>query len=101
MQSWAWLCTRGDSRTPSSFSSSKRDMKKLIVVVGIAALAASGVRAAHAEIERVERTVKLEPGGTLHLKSFSGRVNITASDANQVVIHAVRHATRDRLDRIK
>jgi hypothetical protein len=57
--------------------------------------------AAQTETERVSRTVKLEPGGTLHLRSFSGRVTITASDANEVVIDAVRRATRDRLDNIK
>jgi hypothetical protein len=51
--------------------------------------------------EHVSRTVRLEPGGTLRLKSFSGRVTITAGDRNDVVIDAVRRATRDRLDRIK
>src|SRR3954449_8796020 len=76
-------------------------MKKLILAVAVATFAASGARAAEYETEQVTRTVKLDPGGTLHLKSFSGRVNITASDASEVVIHAVRRATRDRLDHIK
>lgn len=52
------------------------------------------------ETEHFSRTVPLEPGGTLRLKSFSGRVNITAGDTNDVVIEAVRRATRERLDRI-
>jgi DUF4097 and DUF4098 domain-containing protein YvlB len=60
-----------------------------------------GVRAAQDETERVSRTLTLEPGGTLKLKSFSGRVNIEATDGNQVVIEAVRRATRERLDHIK
>jgi DUF4097 and DUF4098 domain-containing protein YvlB len=49
----------------------------------------------------VHQSVKFEPGGTLRLKSFSGRVNITAADTNEVVIDAVRRGTRDRLDHIK
>ncbi len=42
----------------------------------------------------------MDPGGTLRLKNFSGRVTITASDRPEVVIDAVRRATRSRLDRI-
>ena len=48
----------------------------------------------------VDRTLTMQPGGTLQLKTFPG-----ASDhrraGDQVVIHAVRRATRDRLDDIK
>jgi hypothetical protein len=54
-----------------------------------------------AETERVQKTVPLAPGGTLKLNNFSGRVTITATDRPEVVIDAVRRATRDRLDRIK
>jgi hypothetical protein len=43
----------------------------------------------------------MEPGGSLRLKNFSGRVTITAVDRSEVVVDAVRRATRDRLDRIK
>jgi hypothetical protein len=53
------------------------------------------------ETEHVSRTMALGPGGTLRLKNFSGRVTITASDRPEVVIDAVRRATRSRLDRIK
>src|SRR4029450_1544685 len=53
------------------------------------------------ETETVERTLSLQPGGTLRLKTFSGRVNITAGSGNQVVIKAVRRATRERLNDIK
>ena len=37
----------------------------------------------------------------MRLKTFSGRVNITGTGGNQVVIKAVRRATRERLDDIK
>jgi hypothetical protein len=53
------------------------------------------------ETEHVSRTIQMDPGGTLRLKNFSGRVTITASDRSEVVIDAVRRATRSRLDRIR
>lgn len=53
------------------------------------------------ETETVDRTLSLAPGGTLRLKTFSGRVTITGSSGNQVVIKAVRRATRERLNDIK
>jgi DUF4097 and DUF4098 domain-containing protein YvlB len=52
------------------------------------------------ETETVDRTLPLPAGGTVRLKTFSGRVNITGG-SSQVVIKAVRRATRDRLDDIK
>jgi len=53
------------------------------------------------DTEHVTRTIQMEPGGTLRLKNFSGRVTITGSDRSEVVIEAVRRATRARLDRIR
>ncbi|HXG87547.1 MAG TPA: DUF4097 family beta strand repeat-containing protein [Vicinamibacterales bacterium] len=53
------------------------------------------------ETETVDRTLSLAPGGTVRLKTFSGRVNITGTSGNQVVIKAVRRATRERLQDIK
>jgi DUF4097 and DUF4098 domain-containing protein YvlB len=53
------------------------------------------------ETETVERTLNLSSGGTLRLKTFSGRVTITGGSGSQVVIKAVRRATRERLDDIK
>jgi DUF4097 and DUF4098 domain-containing protein YvlB len=53
------------------------------------------------ETETIDRTLTLPSGGTVRLKTFSGRVTITGSSGNQVVIKAVRRATRDRLDDIK
>lgn len=53
------------------------------------------------ETETVERTLSLQPGGTLRLKTFSGRVTISGTSGNQVVIKAVRRASRERLNDIK
>ncbi len=53
------------------------------------------------ETETVDRTVPFPANGTLRLKTFSGRVKITGTSGDQVVIHAVRRASRDRLDDIK
>ena len=83
-------------------------MKKLLFAFApfaLVTLAVVAVRAAQEQTERISQTVKLAPGGTLHLKSFSGRVNIKGGDVNgagnDVVIDAVRHASRERLDHIK
>lgn len=53
------------------------------------------------QTERVDRTIPFNPGGTLHLKNFSGTIRITGTNDSQVVIAAVRRATRERLDHIK
>jgi DUF4097 and DUF4098 domain-containing protein YvlB len=53
------------------------------------------------ETETIDRTLSLATGGTVRLKTFSGRVNITGGSGNQVVIKAVRRAPRQRLDEIK
>lgn len=53
------------------------------------------------ETETIDRTVPLPANGTLRLKTFSGRVRITGGSGDQVVIKAVRRATRDRLNDIK
>ena len=53
------------------------------------------------ETEQVDRTIPFQPGGTLRLKNFSGDIRITGTDAGEVTIHAIRRATRSRLDRIK
>jgi hypothetical protein len=79
-------------------------MTKLVVAFAALTLVACvspGLDAAFQETEKVSRTVPLNPGGTLRLKSFSGRVNVTVGDGQQVVIDAVRRASRSRLDHIK
>ena len=53
------------------------------------------------DTETVDRTLPMPAGGTLRLKTFSGRVKITGTSGNQLIVHAVRRATRDRLNDIK
>src|SRR5882724_11974735 len=53
------------------------------------------------ETEHVSRTIQMDPGGTLRLKNFSGRVTITSSDRSEIVIDAVRRGRRAQLDRIR
>jgi hypothetical protein len=71
--------------------------------VALAAVLALAVpaRAEQRETERIDRTIAFAPGGSVTLKNFSGYVRITGADRNDVVIHAVRRAPRERLDRIK
>jgi len=76
-------------------------MRKYLLVFALLALATPAVWAAFDETEHVNQTLEMEPGGTLRLRSFSGRVTITASDRPEVVIDAVRHGTRAQLNRIK
>jgi DUF4097 and DUF4098 domain-containing protein YvlB len=59
------------------------------------------VAAAQKETETVDRTVSIGTDGTLDLKNFSGDVRIAGTGGGDVVIRAVRRATRERLDRIK
>jgi DUF4097 and DUF4098 domain-containing protein YvlB len=72
----------------------------LALVPGFLLVAAPAL-AEQKETETVDRTIPFAPDGTLRLKNFSGRITITGRSGNDVVIHAVRRATRDRLDRIK
>ena len=76
-------------------------MRKYILAAALVALCAPAIHAAVDETEHVNQTLKMDPGGTLRLKNFSGRVTITASDRHEVVIDAVRRASRERLARIK
>jgi DUF4097 and DUF4098 domain-containing protein YvlB len=80
-------------------------MRHLVVAVSVCALIglclAPVAAAEQKETERVSKTVPIAPGGLLTLKTFSGRVTITAADRADVAIEAVRRATRERLDHIK
>ena len=53
------------------------------------------------ETETVDRTLPMPAGGTLRLKTFSGRVRVTGGPGNQMVLHAIRRATKERLNDIK
>src|SRR4051812_32245812 len=76
-------------------------MRTYLVALGLLALAVPAAYALVDATEHVSRTIEMSPGGSLRLKSFSGRVTITATDRPEVVIDAVRRAPRDRLDRVK
>src|SRR5215203_3404987 len=67
----------------------------------IALTLAAPAAAQHKETETIDRTVSIGPNGTLKLNNFSGDVRVTGSPGSEVVIHAVRRATRERLDNIK
>ena len=68
-----------------------------IIVLAASALAASSAAAQSRQEETFERTLAVQPGGTLRLRTFSGRVTIRGTGGSQVVIRAVRRATADRL----
>lgn len=73
-----------------------------IAALGLLALILTAApAAAQKETETVDRTFPFAAGGTLKLKNFSGDVHITGTAATEVVVHAVRKATRERLDNIK
>jgi len=67
----------------------------------IFALVLAAPLSAQTNTETVDKTLTMPPGGTLRLKTFSGRVRITGGAGDQVVIHAVRRGKQDRLDDIK
>lgn len=68
-----------------------------LLALTLAAPAFAGQR----QTETVDKTIPFSHGGTLRLKNFSGDVRVTGGAGNDVVIHAVRTATRERLDNIK
>src|SRR5262245_25458435 len=76
-------------------------MRMISISLTAAALVSAFTTVAAAETERVSRTVRIDPGGTLVLKSFSGRVTITGSDRSDVSIEATRYGSREELDRNK
>jgi DUF4097 and DUF4098 domain-containing protein YvlB len=73
----------------------------ITAVFAIVALASLPVTAAWDDTEHVSKTLPLEAGGTLRIKSFSGHVTVTASDRPEATIEAVRRGTRAQLDRVK
>jgi len=75
--------------------------RALIAITAGVTLAGLPASAAYQDTEHITRTVSLDPGGVLRLKSFSGRVTIIASDRAEVAVDAVRRADRDRLAEIK
>jgi DUF4097 and DUF4098 domain-containing protein YvlB len=78
-------------------------MKKLLTIVAVFVLPmlTGTATPAAADIERVSRTIGIDAGGTLTLKSFAGRITITGSDRTDVSIEGTRSGTREALDRHK
>jgi DUF4097 and DUF4098 domain-containing protein YvlB len=77
-------------------------MRHILIAVALGALATPAFgQSRFDETEKISRTIAFQPGGTLRLRTFSGRVTITGSDRNEVVVDAVRRGSRSRLDRIK
>ena len=77
-------------------------MKNLLtVVIAVFVLLALTCTAtpASADTERISRTIAIDAGGTLTLKSFAGRITITGSDRTDVSIEGTRSGTREALDR--
>jgi DUF4097 and DUF4098 domain-containing protein YvlB len=66
-----------------------------------AVASAAPTAAEQRETEVVDRTFPFHPDGHLELKNFSGKVTITGSNRADVVVHAVRRATRERLAGIR
>ena len=76
-------------------------MRNTAVAVLMLTLAASPAAAQGNETETVDRTIAFSRGGMLKLKNFSGDVHVTGTAGNDVIVHAVRTATRERLENIK
>jgi DUF4097 and DUF4098 domain-containing protein YvlB len=74
-----------------------------VAAVVLLGLGISSPRAAAevTESETVTRTVAFSPGATLTVRNFSGQIQITGTDRQDVSVQAVRRAPRERLDRIK
>ena len=70
-------------------------------LAGVLAVTAPALAQRNQETERVDRTATIRAGGQLRVKNFSGTVTITGSRRGDVAIHAIRRATRERLDNIK
>jgi DUF4097 and DUF4098 domain-containing protein YvlB len=74
---------------------------RILCAAGLVFALVSPAAAQSKETERVDRTIPFQSGGTIELKNFSGDVSISGTGGDQVVLKAVRTATRERLDRIK
>jgi DUF4097 and DUF4098 domain-containing protein YvlB len=72
-----------------------------VALLGAVALAAPAIVEARTDTERVDRTVPIRAGGQLRLKNFSGKVVISGTNRGDMAVHAIRRASRDRLDHIK
>jgi DUF4097 and DUF4098 domain-containing protein YvlB len=76
-------------------------LRRIAAALALVAATVPAATAQTRETEQVDRTIPFQPGGTLRLKNFSGDIRITGAETGEATIHAVRRATRSRLDRIK
>lgn len=76
-------------------------IRRTSALVALSLLVAAAPAWAQKQEETVERTIAVQPGATLELKTFSGRVDIRAGSGSQVVVKAVRRATPQRLRDIR
>jgi DUF4097 and DUF4098 domain-containing protein YvlB len=53
------------------------------------------------ETQTVDKTAPIAAGGTLKVRNFSGKVEITGTDRSDISLHAIRRAPQERLERIK
>lgn len=74
---------------------------RILTTSAIVLFLAASASAAQKETETIDQRVTIGDRGTLELKNFSGDVRISGAPGGDVVIHAVRRAPRERLDRIK
>jgi DUF4097 and DUF4098 domain-containing protein YvlB len=74
--------------------------RRLLIAVSFVGLTVAPALAQRVE-ERVDRTVPFQAGGTLRLKTFSGKVEIRGTSGTDVVIRAVRRGEPDKLRDIR
>jgi DUF4097 and DUF4098 domain-containing protein YvlB len=72
----------------------------IVAVAACLILSPAAARAGQKETETVDRSYPMGAGGELRLNNFSGKIVITGSNRGDVAIHAVRRATRERLQNI-
>jgi len=72
----------------------------IVAIAACLALPPATASAGQRETETVDRSYPMGPGGELRLNNFSGKIVITGSNRGDVAIHAVRRATRERLQGI-
>jgi len=76
----------------------------LVVVLGVVALAAPGLRSQSAaggadQTERFQKTFSLANGGTLEVDNYKGTIHVTGADTNQVSVDVTKRFEGNDADR--